>query len=90
MALEDHNGNHLHQERSKAELPFEDLAKGLASGTVSRRKTLQLMGAALVGGALASIPGVAWAAKGGNRESSEVAVGAPAVLELAGANRTTT
>jgi hypothetical protein len=39
---------------------FDELARGLASGSVSRRKALRLMGAALVGGALASIPGVAW------------------------------
>ena len=38
---------------------FDDLAKGLSSGTVSRGKALRLMGAALVGGALASTPGIA-------------------------------
>jgi hypothetical protein len=42
---------------------FDELAKGLASGTVSRSKALRLMGAALVGGALASFPGAAWAAR---------------------------
>jgi hypothetical protein len=42
---------------------LDELAKGLASGTLSRRKALRLMGSALLGGALASIPGVAWAAK---------------------------
>jgi hypothetical protein len=42
---------------------FDELAKGLATGEVSRRKALRLMGAALVGGALASLPGTAWAAK---------------------------
>jgi hypothetical protein len=48
---------------------FDELARGLASGTLSRRKALRLMGAALVGSALASIPGVALAAdEGGNRE----------------------
>ena len=41
---------------------FDELARGLASGSLSRRKALRLMGAALVGGALASIPGVALAA----------------------------
>jgi hypothetical protein len=46
--------------------PLDELAKGLASGSISRRKALRLMGAAVVGGVLASIPGVAWAAKGGN------------------------
>jgi hypothetical protein len=41
------------------ESAFDALARGLASGTISRGKALRLMGAALVGGALASIPGVA-------------------------------
>jgi hypothetical protein len=41
---------------------FDELASGLASGTLSRGKALRLMGAALFGGALASIPGVALAA----------------------------
>ena len=41
---------------------FDELAKELATGDVSRRKALKLFGAALVGGALASLPGTAWAA----------------------------
>src|SRR5918994_2457620 len=40
---------------------FDELTRGLASGTLSRGKALKLMGATLVGGALASIPGIAWA-----------------------------
>jgi hypothetical protein len=44
------------------ESSFDDLAKGMASGTLSRRKALRMLGAALVGGTLASIPGVALAA----------------------------
>jgi hypothetical protein len=40
---------------------FDELAKGLATGAVSRRKALRWMGGALVGAALASVPGVAWA-----------------------------
>jgi hypothetical protein len=40
---------------------FDELARGLASGTLSRGKALRLMGAALVGGALASLPRVALA-----------------------------
>src|SRR5918995_6900265 len=40
---------------------FDELTRRLASGTLSRGKALRLMGAALVGGALASIPGIAWA-----------------------------
>ena len=42
---------------------FDELARGLANGSVTRGKALRLMGAALVGGALASIPGTAWAAR---------------------------
>jgi hypothetical protein len=40
---------------------FDELASGLASGSISRGKALKLMGAALLGGTLASIPGIAWA-----------------------------
>jgi hypothetical protein len=45
---------------------LDELAKGLASGTVSRRKALRLMAVALVGSALASFPGVTRAAEGDN------------------------
>ena len=41
------------------ERSFDELASGLASGTLSRDKALRLMGAAVVGGVLASIPRVA-------------------------------
>ena len=34
---------------------FDDLARGLASGSITRGKALRLMGAALVGGTLASL-----------------------------------
>jgi hypothetical protein len=47
--------------RGMTERSFDELARGLASGTLSRGKALRLMGAALVGGALASLPGAAWA-----------------------------
>jgi hypothetical protein len=40
---------------------FDELARGLATGNLSRGKALRLMGTALVGGVLASVPGVAWA-----------------------------
>jgi hypothetical protein len=43
------------------ERSFDELARGLASGSVSRRRALRLMGAALVGGTLASL-GIAEAA----------------------------
>jgi hypothetical protein len=42
---------------------FDELAKGLASGNVSRRKALRLMGAALVASALGAIPRAAVAAQ---------------------------
>ena len=41
---------------------FDELARGLASGEVSRGKALRLMGAALVGGTLASLLGIGEAA----------------------------
>jgi hypothetical protein len=40
---------------------FDELARALASGSLSRRKALRLMGGLLVGGTLGSLPGVAWA-----------------------------
>jgi hypothetical protein len=50
---------------------FDELAKGLANGTISRRQALRWMGGALVGGVLASIPGVALAQQGGNSACDE-------------------
>jgi len=41
---------------------FDELARGLADGSVTRGKALKLMGSAFLGAALASVPGVAWAA----------------------------
>ena len=40
---------------------LDELAKGLATGTLSRGKAIRLAGGALLGAALASVPGVAWA-----------------------------
>jgi hypothetical protein len=40
---------------------LDELAKGLATGTLSRGKALRWMGGALLGTALASFPGLAWA-----------------------------
>jgi Stigma-specific protein, Stig1 len=40
---------------------FDELARALASGALSRGKALRLMGGLLVGSVLASLPGVAWA-----------------------------
>jgi hypothetical protein len=45
-----HDGRYSNEATS-----FDELAWGLAGGTVSRRKALRLMGAALVGGALGSL-----------------------------------
>jgi hypothetical protein len=38
---------------------FDEAAKGLAGGTISRRRALKLIGSALAGATLALIPGVA-------------------------------
>jgi hypothetical protein len=40
---------------------LDELAKGLANGTLSRGKAIRWMGGALLGAALASFPGVVWA-----------------------------
>src|SRR5919112_1808781 len=45
--------------RETRESPFDELSRGLASGNLSRGKALKLMGAALLGGTLASLGGVA-------------------------------
>ena len=71
MAAEDHNGEVVSSQGectdcSTTESSFDELAKSLADGKLSRRRVLKMLGGALMGGALASIPGAAWAAKGGN------------------------
>jgi hypothetical protein len=43
---------------------FDELAKGLASGSISRHRVLKLMGGALLAAVLASVPGVSWAQPG--------------------------
>jgi hypothetical protein len=59
---EHHNGQvHSSLDINGAITSFDDLAKGMASGTVSRRTALRWMGGALVGAALAAVPGAAWA-----------------------------
>ena|SRR5215217_2242226 len=47
---------------TERERSFDALARGLANGSISRRKALRMLGAALVGGAVASIPGMGWLA----------------------------
>jgi hypothetical protein len=58
--------------RETRESSLDELAKGLASGTVSRGKALRWMGGALVGAAVASVPGGAWAVSS-NEQSACVA-----------------
>ena len=41
---------------------LDELSRALAEGTIPRRKALRMVGSLLLGTALASIPGVAWAA----------------------------
>jgi hypothetical protein len=61
MAIGQRRTVSAHQKQPSKVHSFDDLAMGLAEGTLSRRKALRLMGAALAGGMLASVPGVAWA-----------------------------
>lgn len=52
---------------------FEELSKGgLASVNFSRGKALRIMGAALVGGALASFPGAAWSKQQLDKEKKPI------------------
>lgn len=53
--LSEQEGRYTNREGS-----FYEWAKGLASCDFSRGQALRIMGAALVGGALASFPGAAW------------------------------
>ena len=52
--LSEQEGRYTNREGS-----LYEMAKGLPSGNFSRGKALKIMGAALVGGALASFPGAA-------------------------------
>src|SRR5215218_3735742 len=64
MPKEDHNSSdrsHQGLPQGGVELSLDELAKGLASGTLSRGKAIRWMGGALLGAALASLPGMAWA-----------------------------
>lgn len=64
MAAEKPNGQiTTHRETTKRERSFDELVKEIATGSVSRRQSLRLMSGALFGGLLASIPGMAWAAR---------------------------
>ena len=50
-----------HSGGSSIAISLDELAKGLATGTLSRGKAIRLVGGALLGAALASLPGVALA-----------------------------
>jgi hypothetical protein len=60
MSVEENGTGRLpSREDSTAQHSFDDLARGLASGALSRRRALRLLGGALVGSMMASFPGVA-------------------------------
>ena len=64
MAAEDRNGEVFTDEEctdcTERERSFDALTRGLANGSISRRRAIRLLGGALLGGAVASIPGVSW------------------------------
>jgi hypothetical protein len=64
MPKEDHDSSDRSDKglpQGGVELSLDELAKGLATGTLSSGKAIRWMGGALLGAALASVPGVAWA-----------------------------
>jgi hypothetical protein len=64
MPKENQSSTRSHQSLPQGggvELSLDELAKGLATGTLSRSKAIRWMGGALLGAALASLPGMAWA-----------------------------
>ena len=62
MAAEDQNKERLPLVKpGKLNHSLDELAKGLASGTISRREAMRLVGVALLGSVLASVPEFAWA-----------------------------
>src|SRR5688572_26678173 len=62
MSAEDRNGEVSTDEKctdcTTQERSFDELTRGVASATVSRRGALRLLASALFGGVLASVPGV--------------------------------
>jgi hypothetical protein len=77
MPKEDHNSSdRLHQglPQGGVELSLDELAKGLANGTISRRKALRVFGGLLASGMLAFILGVAWAQDGATAPASDAAI----------------
>jgi hypothetical protein len=76
MSAEDHNGGRSPSaDLTQVDHSLDDLARRLAGGSISRREAVRLLGSALVGGVLASIPGVALAqpgAGGGNSACAQI------------------
>jgi hypothetical protein len=66
MAAEEQNGEVFTDEEctdcTERERSFDALARGLANGSISRRRAIRLLGGALLGGAVASLAGVSWLA----------------------------
>ena len=63
MSVEENDSRDVStRQDTTSELTFDSLARGLASGAVSRRQAVRLLGGAALGSALALIPGVASAA----------------------------
>jgi hypothetical protein len=56
-------------EAASSEHALDELAKGLANRSITRRQAFKLFSGALLGGVLASIPGVAALAQGGGGNS---------------------
>jgi len=61
VPAEDQNREEANLQSTNENHSFDELAKGLANGSATRRQALRWMGAALLGGGLASIPGEALA-----------------------------
>ena len=62
MAAEDHHGGRSPSVNpTRVDHSLDEVARGLASGNVSRRRALKIMGGALLGSVLAAVPGTAWA-----------------------------
>jgi len=57
VPYEDHDGQAHARENERIETSFDDLARGLASGAISRGRALRLAGAALVSAALGGLLG---------------------------------
>jgi hypothetical protein len=66
MSVEENDSRDVStRQDTTSELSFDDLARGLGSGALSRRQAMRLLGGSLLGSALALIPGVAGAAPQG-------------------------